>query len=992
MFVSVSRVALSTLVALVVSGMPAFAATTITVVGSPVLQPLVTEAAKAYEREHADTHVAIGAASSRDAIARLLARGVDVVDSDVAPPSGADVIERKIAALPYAFVATDAAGVKGLTRKQIRDIYAGRITNWKDVGGNDLAIVAIGSAPGSAAHAAFDATIGGASAAAADARGKDDAANAAAMANGAIAYVSFADAASHPKLVSLALDGTAPSVENVTNGSYGFLTYERMIVRSSASDDVNAFVGYVARNAPTLQLGGLVAVASMRGQDTGLLTIGATTANGQYRDLNPTTATALAPSQASLRATEPGSLLTREFIELASSPIAEYSRVVNIAPSVSGVASNGPGLSETKVTLRGFGDDQTNVTFDGIPWGDTNNPSHHSTSFFPAPVLGGASVERGPGNASDMGYATFGGSINLFSKQASATPQFSAFDDIGTWNTNLIGTQFQSGRIDALHGTTFQGTFQSLYSGGYLTYSTVKSQNYSVKIENKLSSATTITAFSTINRIYYQQPDGASGTLSQFANFGQNFQLDNDPTSMNYVGYNHTSKATDLSYLRLRSELPFGVFFDNKFYSYAYNNQTISSNDATWMGTTPSTNADPRVTVNPVTGAKILGNIPGIDKQNKYRVFGDIAKFTKTFGENFVSAGAWWELADTDRHQYDLDLTTGGYNRIETPTNGAFLSGTNRPLDAVKFDQQSKIRNWQPFVEANFVLPTGTTIRPGVKYVNIDRSDNAAIENSSRTPNHAADITYTATLPYVAVNQRLNSGLSAYVQYAKGFQIPDLNTFYILNPTQNATQPQQTINKQLGFVGANPDTTWDIDLYRIDFTNKLVSNGLAGSQQAFLNIGGARYQGVEAQVTQSLRGGYALYANGTLNSAKALDTNSQISGAPDSTWAAGVLYKSARTNASLLYKQTGWTPQQNFDPTKAPINGTPYYQYYSTQPYGNLDFALKFLFPHYHVQFNVYNLGDSTKITSVKPGKPIAYDTYTYQTPRSLNITLGFDP
>ncbi|MBI3727272.1 MAG: hypothetical protein HY254_02940 [Burkholderiales bacterium] len=32
-------------------------------------------------------------------------------------------------------------------------------------------------------------------------------------------------------------------------------------------------------------------------------------------------------------------------------------------------------------------------------FGDTNNPTHHSTSYFPARIIGGMVIERGPGNA-----------------------------------------------------------------------------------------------------------------------------------------------------------------------------------------------------------------------------------------------------------------------------------------------------------------------------------------------------------------------------------------------------------------------------------------------------------------------------------------------------------------------------------------------------------------------------------------------------------------
>ena len=52
-------------------------------------------------------------------------------------------------------------------------------------------------------------------------------------------------------------------------------------------------------------------------------------------------------------------------MDLSVAPTTEYSRIVNIAPSMSGEAANGPGLGETKETLRGFSDDQYNITFAG---------------------------------------------------------------------------------------------------------------------------------------------------------------------------------------------------------------------------------------------------------------------------------------------------------------------------------------------------------------------------------------------------------------------------------------------------------------------------------------------------------------------------------------------------------------------------------------------------------------------------------------------------
>ena len=42
--------------------------------------------------------------------------------------------------LPAAFFVHRVAGVSGLTSAQLADIYRGKITNWRDVGGADLRI------------------------------------------------------------------------------------------------------------------------------------------------------------------------------------------------------------------------------------------------------------------------------------------------------------------------------------------------------------------------------------------------------------------------------------------------------------------------------------------------------------------------------------------------------------------------------------------------------------------------------------------------------------------------------------------------------------------------------------------------------------------------------------------------------------------------------------------------------------------------------------
>jgi iron complex outermembrane recepter protein len=717
-----------------------------------------------------------------------------------------------------------------------------------------------------------------------------------------------------------------------------------------------------------------VALAAASSTDTSTIkveTIVLTARTGAYRP-GEKGASALAPSQSSLSATQPQSIITREFIESSVTPTAEYSRVVNVAPSMSGDSANGPGLSETKTTMRGFSDDQYNITFDGIPWGDTNNPSHHSTSFFPASVLGGAVIERGPGNASNIGYATFGGSINLFSKKPLDQSAASVFSSVGTWNTFLVGASAETGKLAGVNGATLQANFQHLQSDGYLTLNAIRSDNIALKFQMPVGDSSTLTAFASVNKIKYDQPDNNKGpTLAQVALYGRNFSLNNDPASFNYVGYNYTHKDTDFDYVRLQSNWGNDWTTEATAYTYAYNNQTISSTDPTGL-TAP--------------GTKIGGagnkNIPGIDKQNKYRVYGGIFKATKQFSIGLLRAGLWAERSDTDRHQYDIDLTLGN---VRDPRE---TKPTPVQNPSVLFDQQSKISSLQPFAEFEWEATPSTTLTPGIKTVRITRAVDALVNQTTRLPQNAS-VDYRTTLAFLTINQQIGNDLSAYGQYAKGFQIPDLKSFYIADPAKNSADPQLSTNYQLGMVGKNRDFTWDVDAYRIEFKNKYVSNGLAGAAAAFVNVGGATYQGAEAQATYMLTDSVAVYANGSINKATANDTGKTISGAPKMTAALGTIYSAGPWGGSFIYKRTGQTYQQEFDAVK-PAN----YDYYKTRSYDNADLGASYTFSQVSpfikglkLQANVFNLFDQHRATSISPGKTVAGDQYTFQAPRSFQIS-----
>src|SRR6185312_17383417 len=126
----------------------------------------------------------------------------------------------------------------------------------------------------------------------------------------------------------------------------------------------------------------------------------------------------------------PQSLVSAAAIREIVSPVGDYGTVADLTPSFVSSAPNGPGFDAAKnQSLRGFVDGQFNVTLDGIPFADPDNFQHHSTSFFPATELDRLVIDRSPGKAEDLGYASFGGSVNLYSEPIPAQRHVKAFAD-----------------------------------------------------------------------------------------------------------------------------------------------------------------------------------------------------------------------------------------------------------------------------------------------------------------------------------------------------------------------------------------------------------------------------------------------------------------------------------------------------------------------------------------------------------------------------------
>jgi iron complex outermembrane recepter protein len=593
-----------------------------------------------------------------------------------------------------------------------------------------------------------------------------------------------------------------------------------------------------------------------------------------------------APTMAPLTVTEPTSLLSQYYIENNMAPSANYDDVVKIAPSVYSVSPNGPGLAENQLlSIRGFADGFFNVTFDGIPWGDSNDFTHHSTSYYMGHDLGTISVDRGPGTAATVGNATFGGTVAVDSKSPLADMTVTPYFSYGSFNTSVVGGEFDTGPLEKYNGAAGFIDGESLSSDGYLTNMGLDRKNVFTKFAVPVNDNTVVTFVGMYNEL--TQYISLGSTAAQIAQFGPNYALSKDPTSQNYYGYNNDHIHDDFEYIGVVSNLGGGWTLDNKAYTYAYYHTGQNGEDPNG-GTPNGTSYGPN-------------DVPGQLLINNYRSWGDTLKVHDDLGVGVVSAGLWFDRQLNLRGLTEVDYTLGG---ATNPQGNAATGGVDRAL-------HQTLVTLQPFAQFDWKALPGLIVSPGVRYDHFERTVDATVDVKSGLAESYSN-TYSATLPSLLVHYDIAKDWAAYAQAAKGFLAPNENFFnYSSNSGALSTNlsPQQSWNYQLGTSWQTQPLSLSADVYYINFSN-LIGSRTSGADVIFFNQGGVIYKGIEAEATAYVGSGFSLYANGSLNSAKDKGADPQnpglwIANAPKSTAALGVIYNRAEWYASLIDKYVG---------------------------------------------------------------------------------------
>lgn len=167
------------------------------------------------------------------------------LDADAA----AKLVDHEVAVVGMGPIVSKNVTVDDLTLEQLKGIFGGTITNWKEVGGEDAEIVVVNRKEGSGTRATFEAAVFGDEKnsykpAQPEQDKSGDVQTLMGSTDNAISYIDF----SHfddTKFTAIKVGGVEPESKNVLDNSFPIWATEHMYCAKDADDATKAFLEYM---------------------------------------------------------------------------------------------------------------------------------------------------------------------------------------------------------------------------------------------------------------------------------------------------------------------------------------------------------------------------------------------------------------------------------------------------------------------------------------------------------------------------------------------------------------------------------------------------------------------------------------------------------------------------------------------------------------------------------------------------------------------------
>jgi len=246
---------------------PAQVSGSISISGSSALFPLVNMAAQQFKTDNPDVTMNVAAGGSGTGLNNVLSETVDIGNSDVyaneklEAADAAKLVDHKVCIIGVSVIVNTDVGatVTNLTKDQLKGIFSGDISNWKDVGGPDESIIIVNRPSSSGTRALFTKwALDGQSDIEGDQSLQTDDSNAllttVGSTAGTIGYIAFSYLnTAGANINKVSIDGVEANYDNIYNNKYQVWGYEHMYTNGQPNTQTQAFIDYMSTDTMKAQ-------------------------------------------------------------------------------------------------------------------------------------------------------------------------------------------------------------------------------------------------------------------------------------------------------------------------------------------------------------------------------------------------------------------------------------------------------------------------------------------------------------------------------------------------------------------------------------------------------------------------------------------------------------------------------------------------------------------------------------------------------------------